>query len=186
MIHRVEERDICDLGHHEIKEFHRTLKNGEKALFTSITLTKWDVSRSLWTYSMLSQTLNVERLFGIFCDSIGSYAVTEDLLRGEPRARPIRDAFSDDHFAHLNFCQRLRLCYEIAVTVAYLHSLDIIVMVISEMTVFARRLGDQYLPFLTNLEQLRKVQLGGFPVILLRLDLHPHGRLYSGFPLSSS
>ena len=156
-IPQVEERDICDLGQHEIKEFRRTLKNGEKALFTSITLTKWDVPRSLWTYSMLSQTLNVQRFFGIFRDSIGNYAVMEDLLQGEPQARPIRDAFSDDHFAHMNFSQRLRLCYEITVTVAYLHSLDIIVKVISETNVFVRHLDDQYLPVLTNLEQLRKV-----------------------------
>lgn len=175
MIPKVEERDICDLGPHEVQEFRRTLNNGEKALFKSITLTKWDIPRALWTYSMVSRTLNVQRFFGIFRDSNGSYAVMEDLLQGEPPARLIRDAFSDDKFAHMNFDRRLRLCYEIAVTVAYLHSLDIIVRVISETNVLVRRLDDEYLPVLTNLEQVRKVEFDGFRGILPSLGLYAVG-----------
>ena len=56
---------------------------------------------------------------------------------------------------------RLRLAYEVASAVAYLHSVDIVVKNISDVNIVLKRLrledGRRFLPYLTNLEDARTV-----------------------------
>jgi hypothetical protein len=68
----------------------------------------------------------------------------------------LQDAFSDK-IAELTRTRRLRLCYEIALSVAYLHSVSIVVKVISTKSIYLREVNGDLIPVLTNLEYARQV-----------------------------
>jgi serine/threonine protein kinase len=156
-IPKVEAREVVDLGTHEPEKFHRTLTNGAKVVFIQISITKWEVPRLLLIYSLVSMTVNVQRFFGIFTDGTGNYAVMEDLEQGEPASRLLRDAFADENFQSLSFAQRLRLCYEIAVTVRYLHEVGLVVKILSDMSTYIRNVEGENFPVLCNLQEAREV-----------------------------
>ena len=48
------------------------------------------------------------------------------------------DALSNNLISQASYLQRLRLCYEIALAVAYLHSVHIVVKVLSEESIFIK------------------------------------------------
>jgi serine/threonine protein kinase len=136
------------------KERRGSLKSGEGVVLTPLPH-RWEVPRLISIYAMLSRSVNVQRLFGVFHDPSGDYAVMED-LEGSPFVL-LSKALSDNQIAGSTRTQRLRLCYEIALTVAYLHSVNIVVKVISDTSIYLRNSDTGFIPVLTNLGQARAV-----------------------------
>jgi serine/threonine protein kinase len=140
------------------QQFGGTLKTGEIVQFVPIKSA--DKYRLLCTYTTLSGSLNIQRLFGVFTNTHGEYAVMED-LQGErvPFVR-LNSAFSENSktsVASASRIQRLRLCYEIAVAVAYLHSVSYVVKTISDSSIFIRKVDKDLIPVLTNIKDPRLV-----------------------------
>lgn len=67
------------------------------------------------------------------------------------------DALSNNLISQASYLQRLRLCYEIALAVAYLHSVHIVVKVLSEESIFIKQVKGELIPALSDLEYARLV-----------------------------
>lgn len=151
--------EICEtLGPREGgKDFRCVLKSGDQAIFCPLAWSKWEVPRLLSIYAILSKSVNVHRFFGVFSDETGHYTVMEDLEGPKSSFVCLQDALSYDKIAELSRTRRLRLCYEIALSVAYLHSVNIVVKVISTKSIYLREVEGELIPVLTNLEYARQV-----------------------------
>jgi len=135
--------------------FLATLQSGEAVeCFPLRVLYREEAPRIILNYSRLSISLHVQRFFGIFTDSTGDYAVMEDLTR----AHRLQDALKDVRFVSSSSRQKLRLCYEIANTVAFLHSVELVVKVISDSSIYIVYKDTEMLPIFSDLESARSVQ----------------------------
>jgi hypothetical protein len=114
-------------------------------------------SRHVEIYRLISTRELVEVFYGIAELGGKRYAVMED-LRDEPTLAAIIHSKELDRDVPLS---RLRLAYEVASAVAYLHSVDIVVKNISDVNIVLKRLtpedGRRFRPCLTNLEEARTV-----------------------------
>lgn len=142
------------------RSFRCSLTSGEKVVFTPLAWSKWETPRIVLIYSEISRSINVQRLFGVYYDTPTScYTVMQDL--GSPFVI-LGDGLRDQMVSKATRIQRLRLCYDIALTVAYLHSVNIIVKVISESSFYIEEANGELIPVLSNLEHSRLV-LPTFP-----------------------
>jgi hypothetical protein len=109
-------------------------------------------SRHVEIYKRISVGALVQSFYGI-CERNGTkYAVLED-LRNEPTL-----ANAVEHCLLPDDSQRLRVAYDLANTMAYFHSVGILVKGLSDDTVVLRKLDDdKFQPCLTNLETARTV-----------------------------
>jgi hypothetical protein len=110
-------------------------------------------SRHVKIYRLISAGALVEAFFGIAKIGSKQYAVMEDLRDHPHLATVIESDQLPDSLA------RLRLVYEVANTVAYLHSVGIIAKNISDTNIVLRRLeeGRRFEPCMINLEEARTV-----------------------------
>jgi hypothetical protein len=120
------------------------------------TLYQTQAPRLVSIYAGLSSALHVEEFFGILKTPAGEYAVLED-LEAASEVFPIKKVVSLERFVSATELSKLRACYEIANTVAYLHSVHVVVKVISDDFVFLRFAEDQLAPIFSNLECARNV-----------------------------
>lgn len=138
-------------------EFQGTLKNNEAIVCIPLkTLYRQETPRLILNYSYLSNALHVQKFFGVFQDATGKYAVMED-LKNQEHTIALQDAFQNIGFSSATLQNKLRLCYEIANTVAYLHSVDMIVKVISDSSIYVRFGDNDILPVFSNLESARSI-----------------------------
>jgi serine/threonine protein kinase len=138
-------------------EFRATLKSEELVRCIPLkTLYREDTPRLILNYSSLSNSLHVQKFHGVFEDSTGKYAVMEDLEQHEA-VFTFGDVFQREEFLSTPLRRKLRLCYEVANTVAYLHSVNLVVKVISDSSIFVRFKNDDFLPVFSNLEFARSV-----------------------------
>jgi serine/threonine protein kinase len=142
------------------RSFTCSLTSGEKVTFAPLAWTKWETPRILLIYAEISRSINVQKLFGVYHHQDPSslhYTVMQDL--GSPFVM-LRDALRDQVISKATRIQRLRICYDIAQTVAYLHSVNIIVKVISESSFYIDEADGEFVAVLTNLEHSRLVLSG--------------------------
>jgi len=146
-------------------QFHGHLKSGEAVVFEPLAWKRTETPRLISIYAEISRVVNIQRFFGLFHEASSNtyYAVMEDL---DAPFVLLKDALSNQLIAEASPIQRLRLSYEIALAVSYLHSLNIVVKVISEKSFYIRKIGSEFVPVLTNLEFARLV-----PTSLLSLIL---------------
>lgn len=133
------------------------LGDGEHVVFEPLAWKRAETPRLLSIYTEISRDVNIQRLFGVFHDSLSktSYAVMEDL--DEASFVLLKDALSNNLISQASYLQRLRLCYEIALAVAYLHSVHIVVKVLSEKSIFIKQVKGELIPALSQLEYARLV-----------------------------
>jgi serine/threonine protein kinase len=112
-------------------------------------------SRHVEIYKRISVGALVQSFYGIYERNGKKYAVMED-LRNEPTlARAIEDGLLPD-----DATARIRIAYELANTLAYFHSVGILIKSLSDDTVVLRKLVDgTFQPCLTNLETARMVRI---------------------------
>lgn len=136
------------------------LGDGESVVFEPLAWKRAETPRLLSIHAEISRAVNIQRFFGIFHDSLSetSYAVMEEL--GEDASFVLlKDALSNNLIDKASYLQKLRLCYEIALAVAYLHSVHIVVKVISEKSIFIKEFKGEFVPAIANLEYARLVTL---------------------------
>ena len=142
-------------------QFRGKLKEGggTAVFFQPLAWRRNETPRLLSIYEELGRAVNIQRFFGVFYDSSSEsyYAVMEDLEGGNHPSVSLKDALSTELIAKASRIQRLRLCYEIALAITYLHSLNIIVKVISETSFYVKEIKGEFVPTLTNLEYARLV-----------------------------
>ena len=129
-------------------------------------------SRHVEIYKRISVGALVQSFYGI-CERNGKkYAVMEDL-----RNQPTLAVAIESKLLPNDGSTRMRIAYDLANTIAYLHSVGIIIKSMSDDTVVLRRLdGGTFQPCLTNLETARMVRIPSYDrwVITTRhLTLYP-------------
>lgn len=139
-------------------EFRGVLKSGEKVVCVPLqTMYREETPRIVSVYSSLSVSLHVQRFFGLLEEPGNKqFAVMEDLLR-QTDVRPFKDARTKDILTSASQLCKIRLCYEIVNTVAYLHSVKLVVKIISGSSIYLRFSNDDILPIFANLESARSV-----------------------------
>ena len=137
--------------------FHGTLTGGEKVVFTPLAWTKWETPRLITIYAEISRYVNIQRLYGVFRDSSCHYSVMEDVEGESSPFVILKEALTNGMITNASRIQRLRLCNEIALSVAYLHSLKIVVKVLSDSSIFVREVNGDFIPVTANLEHARLV-----------------------------
>jgi hypothetical protein len=109
--------------------------------------------RQVEIYDLISKCTNVEAFYGIAELHGKQYAVMGD-LRNDMTLEDAINLKSD----RLDDLARLRLAYEVSHTIAYLHSIGIIVKNISDINVVLKNEGESgFVPLLINLTEARKV-----------------------------
>jgi hypothetical protein len=141
---------------------HASLKTtGDKVKLIKMSLKSWDAPKLVQIYATLSGSVSIQRLFGILHVSANSsYAVMEDLE--EPPFLPLTQSFK--LLADTPFIQRLRICYDLALTVAVLHETKRVIKVLSDSSIYLRDDNGQLTPVLANLADSRLVYLVHIPV----------------------
>lgn len=132
-----------------------SLKGGDKVRLIKMSLKTYDAPKLVQIYATLSGSVSIQRVFGIleFRNGSTSYAVVEDLE--EPPFLPLSNAF--DRLETTPFIQRLRICYDLALTVASLHKTERVIKVLSDSSIFLREDDGQLIPVLSKLEESRIV-----------------------------
>jgi serine/threonine protein kinase len=160
---RVTASDIASMPEQRLakSQFRGKLTNGEAVVFEPLAWKREETPRRLSIYAEISRTVNIQRFIGVFHDASSNtyYAVMEDLDGDEPSFVLLKDALSNQLIANASRIQRLRLSYEIALAVAYLHSLNIVIKVISERSFYVKEVNGEFVPVLTDLEYARLVSL---------------------------
>ena len=136
-------------------EFTGSLKTGEAIRFVPLEKGKSDTPRLLVVYGELSRSVGIQRLFGRFEGRYGDYAVLEDvnvysvlntvLSTCDPKAK------------ESSRLSQLKLCLDLTICIAYLHSVNIVVKVISDSSVYLRNVNGNVIPVLGNLQHARLV-----------------------------
>lgn len=142
-------------------QFRGKLTRGEAVVFEPLAWKRAETPRLLSVYAEISRVVNIQRFFGVFQDTSSNtyYAVMEDLDGDESSFVLLKDALSNQLIAKISPIRRLLLSYEIALAVSYLHSLNIVVKVISENSFYVKEVNGEFVPVLTNLEYARLVSL---------------------------
>ena len=140
-------------------QFRARLATGEAVVLEPLAWKRAETPRLISIYAEIGRVVNIQRFFGVFhaAPSNTYYAVMEDLDGDDKSFVLLKDALSNQLIAKVPLVQRLRLCYEIALAVSYLHSLNIVVKVISEKSFYIKEVDGDFVPILTNLEYARLV-----------------------------
>lgn len=151
---RILETDLV-LGNGLADGTHASLKTtGDKVKLIKMSLKSWDAPKLVQIYATLSGSVSIQRLFGILQMSPNiSYAVMEDLE--ESPFLPLTRSF--ELLAATPFIQRLRICYDLALTVAVLHDTKRVIKVLSDSSIYLRDDNGQLTPVLANLADSRLV-----------------------------
>jgi len=137
------------------EEFIGSLRTGDAIRFVPLERNKIDTPRLLVVYGEISRSVGIQRLFGIYSGCFGDYAVMED-LEVEVVLQDIL-ANVDTKIKMIDPLARLKLCLDLATCIAYLHSIDLIVKVISDSSVYIRNVTGNLVPILVNLQHARLV-----------------------------
>jgi serine/threonine protein kinase len=118
----------------------------------------------------MSGSVNIQNLFGVFTKNDNQYAVMQQLKGVNVPFVVLSEAFKENDkasVARASRLQRLSLCYQISQTVAYLHSLQVnlVVKVISDSSIYVRKVDEEFIPVMTNLEYSRLVCPGNIQLI---------------------
>ena len=151
---RVDERS------EDSQEFTGVLNTEQSVRCIPIKKESTQKDRLLSIYTTLSSSVNVQKIFGVVTNDDGEYAVMEQLDGQTSPYILLSEAFTENTIASVvkaSRIHRLRLCYEIAVIMAYLHSLNFIVKVVSETSIYLREDEEDLIPVMTNLEHARLV-----------------------------
>lgn len=136
-------------------EFKGSVEGGKEVVCVPLTtMYRDETPRLILNYSRLCAALHIQQFFGIFQDSTGQYAVMED-LQDQKDIIPLSDTIQDRRFQQENIDatqRKLQLCYEIANTVAYFHSINLVVKVISDRSIHIRFTMTDMFPIFSNLE----------------------------------
>jgi serine/threonine protein kinase len=126
-------------------------------------------SRHVEVYKRISVGALVQSFYGI-CERNGKkYAVMEDL-----RNQPTLAVAVKSNLLPNDSPTRMRIAYDLANTIAYLHSVGIIIKSMSDDTVVLRRLdGGTFQPCLTNLETARVVSYNRRVIATRNVTLYP-------------
>lgn len=138
-------------------EFRGVLKSGEKVVCVPLqTMYKEETPRIVSVYASLSNSLHVQKFFGVLKErDKKEFAVMEDLL--SQTVHTLKDARTQDNFISASQQCKIRLCYEIANTVAFLHSVNLVVKIISDSSIYLRFQDEDILPIFADLESARLV-----------------------------
>lgn len=152
------------------KEFGGILKTGESVQFIPINRDNTEKDKLLSTYAAISGSVNIQNLFGVFTNNDSQYAVMQQLKGENVPFVVLSEAFKENDKASVakaSRLQRLSLCYQVSQTVAYLHSLQVnlVVKVISDSSIYVRKVDEELIPVMTNLEYSRLVCPGNIRLI---------------------
>jgi hypothetical protein len=126
--------------------------NGQKVVCYPISSNQRDSRvgpRHVTLYSKLSANTSVHPFYGLADKNGQLYAVMQDLRT----AKPLGSCLKDDQFSGIK--DRLRIAYDIAQTVAYLHSVEILVRSLSDQSVVLTPENNEWKPVLMRLDQAR-------------------------------
>jgi hypothetical protein len=127
---------------------------GDHVQLIKMSLKSWDAPKLVQIYTTLSASVSIQRLFGILQVPLsGSFAVMEDVEK--PPFLPLTESF--EKLANTLFIQRLRICYDLALTVAVLHETKRVIKVLSDSSIFLRDDNGQLTPILAKLADSRRV-----------------------------
>ena len=110
--------------------------------------------RHVTLYSKLSANTLVHPFYGIADRSGKLYAVMQDLRT----SKSLGASLEDPQFTDMR--DRLRIAYDIAQTLAYLHSVEILIRSLSDKNILLVQEGSRWKPILTNLDEARLVSPG--------------------------
>lgn len=102
-------------------------------------------------YTKLSARLQVQKLYGILEKGVQRYAIMEDLSLLPTLASMVENG------EMLSLTDRLRIAWEIANTIAYLHQVGILIKSLSDTTVSLKTVANEIRPIITDLESARLV-----------------------------
>jgi serine/threonine protein kinase len=102
-------------------------------------------------YSRLSARVQVQRFYGFYEKSAQKYAIMEDLSSTSTLGSAIQ------HKNLPSLSSRLRMAFEIASTMAYLHQVGLLLKSLSDSTVSLKVVDGQLRPIVTDLESARMV-----------------------------
>ncbi|KAK3391180.1 kinase-like domain-containing protein [Podospora didyma] len=105
--------------------------------------------RHVTLYSKLSANTSVHSFYGLADRNGQLYAVMQDLRT----AKSLGSCLADPQFSDAR--DRLRVAYDVAQTMAYLHSVEILVRSLSDQNVVLTREDREWKPVLTRLDQAR-------------------------------
>lgn len=129
--------------------------NGEPVVCIPISSTTRDSRvgpRHVILYSRLSANTLVHPFYGV-ADSDGSlFAVMKDLRSAKALGNSLKDTIFNDDLG------RVRIVYDLAQTIAYLHSVDILVRSLSDDKVLLFDDKGRWKPILTDLDKARLVR----------------------------
>lgn len=108
--------------------------------------------RHVLIYAQISAQTLVHPFYGIAERFGRRWVVMKDLRRTQSLAAVIQD----DKLPS-SILERLAIAYEVAKTIAYLHSVDILVKRLSDKNVLLAKENGAYVPYLTQLERARLV-----------------------------
>jgi len=109
-------------------------------------------SRHLKIYEKITDRTSVHPFYGIAKRANRYWMVMQD-LSGSPTIAK----FLSDETVELTYHERVKIAYEISKTIAYLHSVGIVVKTISDDNFVLVRVGDHLQPVLLNLYRARLV-----------------------------
>ena len=109
------------------------------------------ISRPAMIYSRLAQGSNVQNYFGILERQGRYYAVMEDV-----QELPTLDRWLAEHGVP-DRLSALTVAYEISSTVAYFHSVQLLVKTISDQKIVLKTTGETTVPLFTEVERARIV-----------------------------
>lgn len=120
------------------------------------TMHRMQTPRLVSIYRKVGDRLHVQQFYGLLQTPVGEYAVMEDLER-QKDVFTVKEAIVQNAFITTTPLLKLRLCYEIASTLASMHSMKLLVKIICDEYIYLRFSGTEILPIFTNLENARDV-----------------------------
>lgn len=130
--------------------------------------------RHVTLYSKLSANTLVHSFYGLADRNGQLYAVMQDLRT----AKSLGSCLTDPQFSDTR--DRLRVAYDVAQTVAYLHSVEILVRSLSDQNVVLTKDNGEWKPVLTRLDQARLVSSRALLKVTQLTSEVPRGYIFCG------
>ena len=110
-----------------------------------------NLPRVVHVYSRIAARVQVQGFYGTLEKGGNKYAVMEDLGSASNLEVAIKNASLS------KLCDKVRVAYELAITMAYLHQAGLLLKNLCDNTVFVRVVGGKPRPTITDLESARLV-----------------------------